>query len=51
MGEGEGSHITCECFRNPSAQSLVIFQELGYDSQYGEASLWRCTACGQLWLR
>jgi hypothetical protein len=51
MGEEEGSNTTCACLTTPSVQTLVIFQELGYDSQYGEASLLVCAACGQFWLR
>jgi len=40
----------CGCFCAPHPH-LIFVRELGMDDQYGEASIWTCPDCGQLWLR
>lgn len=40
----------CTCRVQP-ARDLVLEAELGIDGNFGEASLWTCPHCGQLWLR
>jgi hypothetical protein len=36
--------------KTPSAP-LTDERYLGMDQRYAEVSLWRCAACGQIWLR
>lgn len=40
----------CACFASPSAQ-LDFITDLGMDEIYGEVSVYRCSICGQRWLR